>query len=150
MSKTRKLLQHRRKEIATEIASLQVELNEADTALAAIEGKRLPSTVQPTTRRASIASQALDVLEKYPQGLPTRQIAKKVNELRDKKVTKHNMSWHLSHLKREGRLVLDGELWSIAPTNDETLDVPASSASGNGDGTPLSNESQEGKHDLLG
>lgn len=145
----------RKREVEDEIAKLTAllgaELGEIDIALAAIAGK--PPNA-PTRRKRkkykrrakSIGDKAIEIIGMHPKGLQTRETTEKYNAKYKQHVSKRNMSWHLSKLKREGKLVLEGDLWKSKAPDSEAPDSQESSASGhhgNGIGTPSSSGSEE-------
>ncbi len=149
MSKVREILLDRRKEIEAEIAPLRAELKEIDAALAAISGG-VSSSSTKGLRAGSIGAQALAVLGEHPNGLRTREIVRQMRRQFGREIAKRNMSWHLSHLKRDGHLIQTDERWRIAPSKDETPggEPSASVTTGDGNGNPPFIESKE-SHDLL-
>ncbi|MCH9052263.1 MAG: hypothetical protein IIA72_14475 [Proteobacteria bacterium] len=144
MSKIKELLLARRREVKGEITPLKAELKEIDTALAAIGGNPVVAA-KGNVRAGSIADQTLDILNDHPGGLPTRTMVREMRHRFGREIEKRNMSWHLSRLKREDKLILDGELWRIPSAQNETPDSisGASSTTGDGNGNPPSNESGE-------
>ena len=66
-----------------------------------------------------IREQVLAVLEDYPEGLPSREIADKVNTRFGRKIKSSNISWHLSHLKKDKELVLENGVWLLPIDQDE-------------------------------
>ena len=150
MSKTTQLLQDRRAEIEAEIAPLKTELKEIDAALAAIQGK--PPRIRDRSRAPqSIGDQVMAILKIYPQGLPTRQIRAKLMEDYGRKITTRSTSWNMSHLKRQERVILVGELWKI-PSTDEAPGSDEPSAPDHhddGGGTPSFSGNGASQHSLL-
>lgn len=150
MSKIHEMLLARRKEVVAEIAPLKAELKEIDTALAAISGE-VPSAPSTRTgpRPGSISSNALAVLQDHPEGLRTRSVVEAIQSRFGREITPRNMSWHLSHLKRDKRVVLVGDVWRIPDNNSEAPDDSPSGASDDGDGSPSSIESRDPLGGLL-
>ncbi|MCH8097659.1 MAG: hypothetical protein IID53_11320, partial [Proteobacteria bacterium] len=66
-----------------------------------------------------IREQVLAVLEDYPEGLPSREIAEKVNTRFGRKIKSSNISWHLSHLKKDEELTLGNGVWRLPANQDE-------------------------------
>lgn len=126
MSKIHELLLSRRKEVLAEIAPLKAELKEIDTALSAISGE-MPSAplARIGPRSGSINSSTLVVLRDHPEGLRTRAVAKAIHQRFNREITPRNMSWHLSHLKRDKRVVLIEGVWSILGSTNEAPGDPA-------------------------
>lgn len=150
MSKIQEMLIARRKEVLAEIVPLKAELKEIDTALAAIGGEvSADPPVQTGPRSGSISSNALAVLEGHIEGLATRSVVEAIQQRFGREIAPRNMSWHLSHLKRDNRVVLNDGLWSIPSSNNEAPDDPPSSASDDGGGSPSSVESREALGGLL-
>ena len=150
MSKIHEMLLTRRKEVLAEITPLKAELKEIDTALAAIGGE-VPSAPSARTglRQGSISSNTLAILQDHPEGLATRAITAVMLQRFGREMAPRNMSWHLSHLKRDQHVVLDGDVWRIPGSNNEAPDDPPSSASDNGGGSPSSVESRDALRGLL-
>lgn len=150
MSKTHDLLVARREEVKAQMAPLKAELEEINAALAAIDDRSGMVRVRYRTRR-SIGDLAIEVLRNYPDGARTRRIVREVSERFNRVVKNQNMSWHLSHLKSGGRVVLDGGLWRLPTTKHEASDVASSDASEDGGGgAPSSIESQDVQDDIFG
>ena len=147
MSKTREILLGRKRQILAEMAPLRAELEEIDIALAAISGSLSPTVTQDKNKpkAQSIGGQALAVLKDYPNGLPTGQIGHQLKVRFERNISNRNMSWHLSHLKKAGHVVLDGELWRIPPAERETSgseEPDASDSPDDEDGSSSSSSSE--------
>ena len=156
MSKITEMLLARKREVQDEIAkltaSLGAELSQIDVALAAIEGK--PSK-RPRQRKRlkkhkrtkhTIGGKTLEIINMHPNGLQTREITEKFNAKHNETLLTRNMSWHLSKLKREQEVVLEGDLWKPKAPEDEapgSSEPSAPSHHGNGNGTLLSSGSEE-------
>ena len=150
MSKTHELLVARRREVLAEIAPLKAELKEIDAALAAISGEVPPApSARAGLRQGSISSNTLAILQNHPEGLTTRAVREEMQRRFDREIAPRNMSWHLSHLKRDKHVVLDGGVWSIPGSNNEAPDDPPSSASDDGGGSPSLAESRQTLGGLL-
>lgn len=148
MGKITEILTKRRREVLAEIEAavgpLQAELREIDAALEAIGGspnrgmKPQIAARHRTRRRLSIADRTIQVLEVHPKGLKTADIAAELNKGYENIITNRNVSWYLSQLKRDGRVILERELWRITCEIDETPDSAESGATdhnGGGNGT---------------
>ena len=120
MSKVRELLHARRREIAAQLAPLKAELKEIDTALAAIE-ERVVMPAGHGRRKPSISHRALEILSDTPQGLATGGVVEQMKSRFDREITNRNMSWHLSRLKTERKIIQVGELWRLPPGQNEAL-----------------------------
>lgn len=143
------MLLGRQSEVKAEIAPLKAELKEIDAALAAISGGGTRATPRGA-RAVSISEQTLAVLSRHPDGLATATIAEALRAEYARLIRNRNMSWHLSKLKREGKIILDGEHWRIPPVQNETPDNRSGASITKDDerGGSSSNESKEA-HDLL-
>jgi hypothetical protein len=114
MSKTRTLLVQRRKQLLKKIAPFSAELAEVEAALRFIESKPPPNeSVTTNNKKLSIAKQALVILKEKENGLQTRELVEEIEKRFDRKVSRTNLSWHLSHLKRDARLVNVGGNWKL-------------------------------------
>ena len=123
MSTSTDLLLGRRRElgklIKDAIANYAAEMQQIDKMLEAA-GVAVPQSYggngadeDESTEPRNVREQVLAVLEDYPEGLPSREIAERVNNRFGREIKSSNMSWHLSHLKRDGELVLENNLWQI-------------------------------------
>jgi hypothetical protein len=114
MSKTRTLLVKRRKQLLKKIAPFSAELEEVEAALRFIESK--PPTIESAStdgKKLSIGKQVLVILRDTVNGLPTKELVEEIQKRFDRKVSRANLSWHLSHLKRDARLVNLGGNWKL-------------------------------------
>ncbi len=66
-----------------------------------------------------VREQVLAVLEDYPEGLTYREVAEKVNTRFGREIKSSSMSWHLSHLKSDGELVLEKGFWRLLADQDQ-------------------------------
>jgi len=115
------MLLSRKASLSNAIAEFQAELNDIDAALAGISGKDTRSSAQQRTQRPkSIQEQILHTLKNHPEGGSSRWFVKSLLDEFNREISPRNMSWNLSRLKSEGRLVLDNGRWKMRPLKNET------------------------------
>lgn len=115
MSKVTEILSERAKQLEAQMALLQKELAEIRVALRAIKGEA-PERAKPAKRargKKTIPALILQALGSRPEGLPTAEVVEVLQTDHKRAVTRRNMSWQLSKLKRDKVLIQEGELWKL-------------------------------------
>ncbi len=111
--------------LTTEIESVKLELQDVDTALAAIDGKIKSSNVaQVRTNNESSAPRTikemiLEILALMPDGAEATELLSFIDERFGKKLERTSLSPQLSRLKKDGLISLSGKVWTI---NEEGSD----------------------------
>ena len=119
MSRIRQILQDRLAEVERQLGPLQVERDEIRRALAAMDsGSPIQRRRLISRKTLSIPMLAQEALRAHPEGLRTAQLVEVLAAEHGREVSRRNMSWYLSNLKREGRLRLENELWKLRASTD--------------------------------
>ena len=129
MTKSTDLLLGRRRELYTLIRDAVVnyadEINQINKMLV-VAGVDAPlpydangAGKDDSSEPRNVNQQIHAVLEGYPEGLPSREITEKVNMRFGREIKSSSMSWHLSHLKKDGEVVLENRIWRLPADQDE-------------------------------
>lgn len=113
-----KLIRDAVENYAAEIIQIEKMLKVAGVAVPSSSGGN-GAVKDDSSEPQNVREQVLAVLEGCPEGLLSRQITEKVNTRFGREIKSSNMSWHLSHLKRDGELVLENGVWRLSADQDE-------------------------------
>ena len=114
VSRAKALLTKRAQAIEDTMATLQAELALIKAALNAIgdgSTERVGQRSPGIKRTISILTE--EILSDHPEGLRTAEIVQVLNTAHKRAISRRNMSWHLSKMRREGALTREGPLWRL-------------------------------------
>lgn len=122
----REFIANRRVEIKTQISALKAELRDLEVAERALApGAENGGADTDSSGRPTIQGMIAQILVEFPNGLDASQIGDEIKRRFGKELARSSISPQLSRLKTDGKIRLDGKIWTHSAVHTKSPGAPS-------------------------